>query len=232
MKSYEKYYRESLYPFQDGVLKRVNAAETPFYLSGGTALSRHYFDHRFSDDLDFFVNHDPKYSIWVRQVYDQFEQARHTQEFFMDHDKIMRGDDYTRIFLYQNDYSLKIELINDVAPHFGDNELSPVLGPVDSWRNILSNKLTALGRLEIKDFVDIWTIATHKLFDWRQIFYEAKQKDAGLDLVQLYELLSTVPHDSLQLIKWVQAVDPKGFKHDMNTIANDLMFGHNNSLCK
>ncbi|MDZ7724261.1 MAG: nucleotidyl transferase AbiEii/AbiGii toxin family protein [candidate division KSB1 bacterium] len=56
MKSYEKYYRESLYPFQDGALKRVNAAETPFYLTGGTALSRHYFDHRFSDDLVFFVN--------------------------------------------------------------------------------------------------------------------------------------------------------------------------------
>jgi predicted nucleotidyltransferase component of viral defense system len=27
-----------------------------FYLTGGTALSRAYLNHRYSDDLDFFVN--------------------------------------------------------------------------------------------------------------------------------------------------------------------------------
>ena len=26
-----------------------------FYLSGGTALAEYYFQHRLSDDLDFFV---------------------------------------------------------------------------------------------------------------------------------------------------------------------------------
>jgi len=54
MESYEKFYTESLYPFQDGVLKLINALKTPFYLTGGTAISRHYYNHRYSDDLDFF----------------------------------------------------------------------------------------------------------------------------------------------------------------------------------
>ncbi|MDR1421550.1 MAG: nucleotidyl transferase AbiEii/AbiGii toxin family protein, partial [Coriobacteriales bacterium] len=34
----------------------VQSCKTPFYLTGGTALSRIYYAHRFSDDLDFFVN--------------------------------------------------------------------------------------------------------------------------------------------------------------------------------
>ena len=33
----EKFYTESLYPFQDGVLKLVQKSDAPFYLSGGTA---------------------------------------------------------------------------------------------------------------------------------------------------------------------------------------------------
>ena len=45
-----------LYPFQDRVLKVCSQAQTDFYLTGGAAASRGYLQHRFSDDLDFFVN--------------------------------------------------------------------------------------------------------------------------------------------------------------------------------
>ena len=55
MNLYAKYYREKLYPFQDGVLNIVKKSGTPFYLTGGAALSRGYFDHRYSYDLDLFV---------------------------------------------------------------------------------------------------------------------------------------------------------------------------------
>ncbi len=34
---------------------RDKKLETPFYLTGGTALSRHYFNHRYSDDIVLFV---------------------------------------------------------------------------------------------------------------------------------------------------------------------------------
>jgi predicted nucleotidyltransferase component of viral defense system len=52
------FYLNVLYPLQDAVLKVINAADTEFYLTGGTASSRGYLNHRFSDDLDFFVNID------------------------------------------------------------------------------------------------------------------------------------------------------------------------------
>ena len=55
MRSYSDYYEKKLYPLQDGVLRRVEGCKTDFFLTDGTALSRAYYGHRYSDDLDFFV---------------------------------------------------------------------------------------------------------------------------------------------------------------------------------
>ena len=51
----DSFYTGTLYPFQDEVLQVVDQSETEFYLSGGTAASRGYLQHRFSDDLGLFV---------------------------------------------------------------------------------------------------------------------------------------------------------------------------------
>jgi len=51
-----EYYKENLYAFQDGILSIVKGIDAPFYLTGGTAISRHYSPVRYSDDLDLFVN--------------------------------------------------------------------------------------------------------------------------------------------------------------------------------
>lgn len=51
-----QFYIDSLYPSQNRILKIINAFSNPFYLTGGTALSRGYLNHRYSDDLDFFAN--------------------------------------------------------------------------------------------------------------------------------------------------------------------------------
>ena len=52
---YHNYYLTGLYPLQDKFLKFFNDHnEDRFYLTGGTALSRFYCHHRYSEDLDFF----------------------------------------------------------------------------------------------------------------------------------------------------------------------------------
>lgn len=53
----KRLYSSYLYPLQDKVLKLLDD-KTPFYLTGGTTLSRIYYHHRYSDDLDFFLNND------------------------------------------------------------------------------------------------------------------------------------------------------------------------------
>lgn len=44
----EKYYTESLYPFQDGVLNIVKKSDAPFYLTGSTAMDRNQGNIQFS----------------------------------------------------------------------------------------------------------------------------------------------------------------------------------------
>ncbi len=63
------FYLNVFYPFQDEVLRILNEEiETGFYLTGGTAASRGYLNHRFSDDLDFFINDDNRFGLWSERV--------------------------------------------------------------------------------------------------------------------------------------------------------------------
>ena len=62
------YYFDTLYPLQDEVLAVLAGLETGFYLTGGTAASRLYLQHRFSDDLDFFVNDQPEFILWAERL--------------------------------------------------------------------------------------------------------------------------------------------------------------------
>lgn len=231
MNSYEKFYTESLYPFQDGVLKLVDELKTPFYLTGGTALSRLYFNHRYSEDLDFFCNQNPAYAEDIQTIFERLVESSQSGQFLIDTSRVIRGRDFTQLFLHRADVVLKLDIVNDVAPHFGGLETHPVLGSVDSWQNILSNKVSALHRLEIKDFVDLWTIAAHREFDWRSVFAEAKQKDAGLDVMMMYELLRSVPAESLHLVKWVKRIDGDRLIREFAVMADDLFYGRKNSLC-
>ena len=72
MTSLSQYYEESPYPLQNGVLNAVKSCGTRFYLTGGTALSRAYYHHRYSDDLDFFVNDDPDFDEQVDMILGKF----------------------------------------------------------------------------------------------------------------------------------------------------------------
>lgn len=232
MKQSANFYRDILYPFQDGILNIVRKLNTPFYLTGGTALSRHYFNHRFSDDLDLFVNSDTNYSQHVAQILNALEENQKSLNFSIDYRRLRKEEHYMQIFLTQleNAADLKLDLINDIAAHYGELEHSKTMGLIDSWRNILSNKLAAAFRYEAKDFADIWIIAKHKPIAWREIITEAKTKEAGIDPLALQEILRTFPSDEVMAVKWNIPIDQKNFIADLATIADDILQGKENSL--
>jgi hypothetical protein len=62
------FYLSRLYPLQDRILAWLASIDTGFYPSGGTAASQGYLHHRFSDDLDFFVNDDDRFGLWAQRV--------------------------------------------------------------------------------------------------------------------------------------------------------------------
>lgn len=205
---------------------------TPFYLTGGTALGRHYFSHRFSDDLDLFVNSEPNYSRHIAQILNALEENQKQFNFAIDYRRLRKEEHYTQIFLTQleNAADLKLDLINDIAAHYGELEHSKTMGRIDSWRNILSNKLAAVFRYEAKDFADIWIIAKHKPIAWREIISEAKTKEAGIDPLALQEILRSFPPDEVMAVKWNIPIDENNFIADLATIADDILQGKENSL--
>ena len=232
MKQSASFYRDILYPFQDGILNIVRQLNTPFYLTGGTALGRHYFNHRFSDDLDLFVNSEPNYSRHVAQILNALEENQKQFNFAIDYRRLRKEEHYTQIFLTQleNAADLKLDLINDIAAHYGELEHSKTMGLIDNWRNILSNKLAAAFRYEAKDFADIWIIAKHKPIAWREIITEAKTKEAGIDPLALFEIFSSFPADEIASVKWNIPIDQNNFLADLATIGDDIFKGKENSL--
>ncbi len=231
-----KYYTENLYPFQDGILNIVKKSNTPFYLTGGTALSRGYFNHRYSDDLDLFVNQDDHYSDYVQTLFQHFETAQQAGLFAIDHNRLRKFENFTQFFLIQTlpseTIELKIDVVNDVASHYGGFEEDATLGRLDSWRNMLSNKLSAIFRYEAKDMVDLRMIAKHRQFDWMTIVQEAKTKEGGINPVVLFEILKSFPPDALTTIKWITPVAPDDFIHDLYQIADDIFRGRHNTLAR
>lgn len=233
MNSYDQYYLERLYPLQDGVMSIINKLNTPFFLTGGTALGRHYKHHRFSDDLDLFVNADPRYHEWVESVLESLYEAERNKILTIDRATVRRFQDFSQIFVSQfnnSDCLLKIDFVNDVAPHYGKFELHQQLGSIDSWRNILSNKISALFRFEPKDITDLWILAIAKEFSWNEIIEEAKTKEAGVDPEIVYNILRSFPIDKLDIIRWVQKPNYILFKENINRMADDIFYGRNNSL--
>jgi hypothetical protein len=228
----ERYYTESLYPLQDGVMKVVQELKLPFYLTGGTALSRHYFNHRYSDDLDLFVNNDSAYDEHVARIFTALEMSQRRADLRIRYPSIQKSEYFTTFVVSTPDevVHLKIDLINDVAPHYGDIEFNPTLGRIDSRQNILSNKISALTRFEAKDYADVWIIAKHLSFSWHKVIEEARTKEAGVDCILLYDLIRSFPLDVLPAIKWSMEIDAKKFRDDLYQLAEDMLFMRSNSL--
>lgn len=218
-------YKE-LYLFQNKVLSLINRLQTPFYLTGGTALSRYYLFHRYSDDIDLFVNSDNRFKEYVELIEMDIRASAYRYEV------ATRANDFVRMNLFNEDSSvlLKVDLVNDIEYHFSGLELSDILGRVDNIRNILSNKVSAIPRLEIKDFVDILYICKKIEFSWKEVIEDAEKKDAWVNPLDLSRYFSTTDISLLKRINWIDNPDFDDIVHGFDQIANDILKGSINSL--
>jgi len=220
----EKFYQNKLYLFQDKVLKAVENLDVDFYLTGGTALSRCYLEHRYSDDLDFFVNDHPEFKEQCKKVITLFKQSK------WECDVTTTTDSFVRVFLEDGALSMKIDFVNDVPFHYGYFEKSPIFHRVDNWRNILSNKICALSRVEVKDMADILFIAQKYSFEWEDIIGEAKEKDLWAEPLEISKLIKDVPIELLINIKWVSDIDIDQMRVQLKILQDDIFYGKLNSL--
>jgi len=219
------FYTNKLYPLQDAVLRSIASVECDFYLTGGTALSRAYLGHRYSDDLDFFLNNSADFKKQADLVLGRLKQDG------LSFETGARSDTFIQITIKHDNTPLKTDFVNDVEARFGAlANIKDLFPRVDSWRNILSNKVCALSRLEPKDVADILLIAKKYPFEWEEIIDEAREKDLWVEPVAVSQVINEFPAAKLQAIQWINPVDVAEFLDMAKTVAKDILMGRTNTL--
>jgi hypothetical protein len=205
-------------------MKIIQGQEVHFYLTGGTALSRCYLNHRYSDDLDFFINQAPDFKKQAQRAVTAVRQ---------DNIKIEIGtasESFVRITALKGRMHLIIDFVNDLEFHYGGFEAADFFPKIDSWRNILSNKLSAVSRLEPKDVADILFIAKNFSFEWPEIIEEAKSKDLWVNPLDVSRIIKEFPANLFESIKWIFPVDQKVLDKERLQMHDDIFYGRSNSL--
>lgn len=213
-----------LYLLQDKTLDVLKGNLRSFYLTGGTALGRYYLHHRFSDDLDFFVNQDGNFKEEIQRIYLLLQQ-----HLMVDTDSIVNADEFVRIWI-GDETRMKLEFVNDVATRVGETIYYRSI-PLDNPLNILANKFGAmLSRDETKDIFDIVTLAEHYAFNW-EVVYRLALKKHIMNEQDVLKRITTFPVSWLPEQRWLkEPVNTKDFKQKLDTISRDFLFGNNNSL--
>ncbi|MDP3644504.1 MAG: nucleotidyl transferase AbiEii/AbiGii toxin family protein [Bacteroidota bacterium] len=219
------YYQNTLYPLQDKVLRIVEKLPVDFYLTGGTALSRAYLHHRYSDDLDFFVNSIIDFKSQVNTIIKEFGKSG------IGFETTVADEGFARIFVFEASNSLKIDFVNDIPFRSGQPIKTSLFDKTDNLNNILSNKITALGRYSAKDVVDIVFICKNHRFNWESILNDATEKDLWVNPINASEVLEQFPVEKLNEIVWTnQSPSGEWIKDLIDQIITDILDGSGNSL--
>jgi len=154
--------------------------ERGYYLTGGTALSEFYLQHRYSDDLDFFT-----------RKRDALEpDFEYTREVLISHDIEISSEDvgaeFARLFVRsvgQRIEPLKIEFARDVPAMMAPVHVHGQI-IVDSFEDIAVNKICAILNREPpepKDFVDLLFILEDSMYSIDYLIGRAREKEAAFD---------------------------------------------------
>jgi len=211
-----EHYYKVIYPIQDKVIQVFR--DTPFYLTGGTALSRGYYNHRFSDDLDYFVNYLSNFHM-LAEV-----QVKKLQDIFPIVDVDYKGDYFYRLYVAER--QLKIEIVNDVPAHIGEKLNHPIIGIIDSRENILANKITAIvDRCMPKDIADIYFLLKDGL-SLKQALLDAHSKAAGIAPLYIAKIFSEYDYCLLDSeIRWIRPVASPNIAEYLREISMRIVRG-------
>jgi hypothetical protein len=212
---------DKLYALQDWTLAQIRKAEHEFYLTGGTALARGYFDHRYSEDLDFFVNDQPEFGLWRDRCLEVLRREAAASGFQFE--IILREDRFGRAVL-QGELPLKLEFINDVPFRVGTPLPHPLLGRLDTKENILANKISALvGRDEPKDIADVYWLCCRDRLDLNAAIEQADGKAAGIFPPVIAESLSRALSLGLPKVIWRQQPDEQEFRTGLESLIAKIL---------
>ncbi|MBI5456745.1 nucleotidyl transferase AbiEii/AbiGii toxin family protein [Candidatus Kaiserbacteria bacterium] len=188
-------------------IARERAITAAFILSGGTALAEFYLHHRYSEDLDFFTEHefDPQaISVFLKKLQGSLSIDSFTFE---------QSFNRNLFFLHIGDDVIKTEFTYFPFPAI---EKGPTIGAlrVDSLLDIAVNKVfTIYQKPRARDFIDLYFILREKP-EWSMsdLMRKAQIKfDHHLDPLQMSaQLLKSEGAEDLP--RMINALDPKEWR--------------------
>lgn len=233
---------KSIFEYQNIVLGVLKERLVPFYLAGGTALAKFYFQHRESYDLDFFTQ---DYSIEsVRKIAQLIEKAT-GKKMKLIQETAKEGMAKLAIYdcVLNKRESLKIDFVQDVQPLIGP--LKKVDGiDVLSLDDIYLRKIHAVsgvlpqtdrigrvhfsgGREEAKDFYDVYLLSSayQRLSEFAARHCDDLQKEALIRWYHVYSR-SEIKMGLIELkernpIEFV--VIERHFKREINRLIEELL---------
>ena len=208
--------------FQEGLIKELSQTRLKdnFFLTGGTALSVFYLEHRYSEDLDFFTE-TPNVVVSVLPALEAIQQkmsvsvqARRTFETFIEIIVESKEGEMTILhFAQDSPYRLKPTIYNEKYGIYIDNSL-----------DISCNKFSALfDRHDMKDFVDIFFI-DKEIMKFEEVFSFAKKKHIGMDEYWLAQALRCI-NDLTVLPRMIKPVSLDELRDFFNGKIHLLMQG-------
>jgi len=216
----EKIAYKKLYDLQDRVLGIVFSREHDFYLTGGTALHRFYYNLRYSDDLDFFSMNDAVFSENISVILNSFQDNE------IEYHKLVQERDFQRIVVQD---LLQLDFVNDRVYREGKSNVINGMR-IDNKLNILTNKIvTIMNRDEEKDIFDLCALSYNEKFNWGEILAIANKK-VLIERSFLIERLMDFPMEWLLNLKTIVGI--KIDKNILSRICEDIISDADNSLYK
>lgn len=179
------FYHEVVYPLQDRILLAITEEFGElFYLSGGTALSRFYLQHRLSDDLDLFT---PEARIdrafpKIVELIERLGYKVYTET---------QGAFFCRLSVSTGPAVLKLDIATEKP--LKPPAVSPQGFFLDSFESIAVNKLIAFeDRAHMKDLIDLYFIVSGGM-PLEELLAKAEEKR----VIVPYEELLTINQQGL-----------------------------------
>jgi hypothetical protein len=191
------FYADRLYPLQDMVFAEAAIFADDVYLTGGTALARFHFQHRLSEDLDFFTQ-DAQLPYIANDLIARLQHRGLTVAV----EQVSAW--FARFFVVDQDVRLKIDMVRD-ALLTGELARLPQGIFTNSLLDIGANKITAFeDRAEVKDIIDLYYIC--QTVELPTLFALADRKRVPVAYEQLLTINQQGVSGSALLIKPI-AVD-------------------------
>ena len=213
---------KNLYEVQDWALAHIRRPEHELYLTGGTALSRGYYNHRYSEDLDFFAGDSADFVLWRDRCVDEIEKGCEDTEGYS-LEILLREERFGRVVLH-GVTDLKIEFVNDVPFRIGEPVRRDDLGLLDTRENILANKISALlDRNMPKDVADVFWMCCRDDLSISDALSGARGKAAGVFPPIVAKRLADAAQAGLPEVFWVEAPAEDEFRDGLTGLAADLL---------